>query len=69
MYIPVKKPTNEEAIEEKLQVLKDFYVIISVEDENAIRAMFRKALREENRRDPNVVLDRIARDLIAKKLA
>lgn len=63
-----KLPTPDEAIEEKIQVLKDFYVINNREQEKSVRAKLREALVKEPRRDPYIVLDRVARTMILERL-
>ena len=69
MYVPVKKPTKETAIDDKIQVLKDFCVITTSREEEEIRSMLKIAVRDSKYNDPNIILDRVAIDLIARKLA
>lgn len=64
----VKLPTPDEAIEEKIQVLKDFYVINNRKQEESVRAKLKQALANEPRRDPYIVLDRVARVMILERL-
>lgn len=63
-----KLPTPDEAIEEKIQVLKDFYVINNRKQEESVRSKLKQALANEPRRDPYIVLDRVARTMILEKL-
>jgi len=64
----VKLPTPDEAIDEKIQVLKDFYVINNRKEEESVRAKLKQALANEPRRDPYIVLDRVARVMILERL-
>lgn len=63
-----KLPTPDEAIDEKIQVLKDFYVINNRKEEESVRAKLKQALANEPRRDPYIVLDRVARVMILERL-
>ena len=58
--------TAEQAVEEKMRVLKDFYV---VDQNNAddIRRRLKLAIADEPNTDFDIVLDRVAKTLIAKR--
>lgn len=62
-----RKPTPKQAVNEKLRVLRDFYI---VDDTN--KKEYKKLLLDEvakyPHRDPEIVLDQLASILIMKKL-
>lgn len=66
-YYKTKIVTVEDIINEKIKVLQDFY-IVDAENEESIRNMLITAVRDNPHRDPNVVVDGIAKTLIAEKL-
>lgn len=61
------KPTPKQAVNEKMRVLREFYVI---DNKNAdeVKAMLEGAIRESPNRDYEIVLDQVARKLISNKL-
>jgi hypothetical protein len=60
--------TVKQVINEKIQVLRDFYI---VDDDNEldIRKMLTEAINNAPDRDPDVVVDRIARNMITERLS
>ena len=58
--------TVEYAIEEKMRVLKDFYVV-DRHNEDAIYKRLKKAVDDEPNTDFDIILDRVAKTLIASK--
>ena len=63
----VKRTESERAIDDKLQVLKDFY-IIDDKNEDEYRKVLSSAIRAEPNTHHDIVLDRIARKLISEKM-
>ena len=64
----VGKPvTIDDIINEKIKVLRDFY-IVDATNEESIRNELVIAVRDNPHRDPNAVIDSIAKTLIAEKL-
>ena len=55
------------AVESKLRVLRDFYVV-DIHNEERIRRQLFKAVEDEPNKDFNTVLDRVAKQLITEKL-
>lgn len=66
-YMKSRYVTAERAIEDKLQVLRDFYIVDNKNEEE-----YRKVLLLAVHDDPNtqfdIVLDRVAKRMIAEKL-
>ena len=65
MYEPVK--TKEEAIREKIEILKDFGVIPrkSIVSENVMVNRFLQAMLDDPHTDYQIVLDRVTRQAIS----
>ena len=61
-YTPVDR-----AIDEKMQVLKDFY-IVDRNNEDDIRKELQAAIRNEPNSNYDIVLDRVAKRMIGEKL-
>lgn len=59
--------TVEKAIEEKMKVLEEFYVV-DKNNEREIRAMLWEAIHKYPNRDFDIVLDQVAKALISEKL-
>ena len=59
--------TVEDIINEKIKVLSDF-CIVNAKNEESIRNMLIIAVRDNPHREPTVVIDSIAKSLIAEKL-
>ena len=59
--------TVDSIINEKIKVLKDFCVV-NVRNEESIRNKFIIAIRDNPNRDPNVIVDAIAKSLIVESL-
>lgn len=66
-YVP-KPRTVEQIVEEKIQVLRDFY-IVDDRNEEEIRTLLTDAVNAEPNRDPDFIVDKVAKNLIADKLA
>lgn len=65
-YVPVER-TLDQAIREKMKVLKDFYVVDS-KNEKEIKQQLIDAVHAEPNKDFDIVLDRVAHTLIQRKL-
>ena len=63
---PEEKTMNQ-IIEEKLQVLEDFYIVDNSNREEIKKAIV-CAIRENPKSNPDYVVDRFAKNLIANKL-
>lgn len=64
-YVPQRDA--KQAIEEKIRVLKDFY-IVDKSNEEPVRAQMQAELDKRPEVDFDIVLDRFAKKLIGKKL-
>lgn len=64
-YQPVR--TTEMIVNEKIRVLHEFY-IVDGNNEESIRNMLTKAIKDRPDSNPDAIADRIARSLIAEKL-
>lgn len=63
----VNKPTIKQAINEKMRVLREFYVVDERNDTN-VRQLLETAVVSSPHRDYEIVLDHVARRLIFEKL-
>lgn len=61
------KKTTKTIINQKMRVLKDFYVVDD-DNEDYIRKQMERALKDHPNEDPEVVLDHFAHPLIQSKL-
>lgn len=59
--------TIDVVVEEKMQVLEDFYIVDS-NNYDEIKSMLICAIREHPLSSPDSVADRVAKDLISRKL-
>ena len=66
-YKPVR--TMEMVVNEKIQVLKDFFVVNNDDEEKQTRTDLIIAIRSEPDSDMDSVADRFAKTLISEKLA
>lgn len=66
-YVKGQNITPEQAIEHKLQVLKDF-CIVNGGNEDEYRKVLSFAIRNEPNTHHDIVLDRVAKRLIAEKM-
>lgn len=64
-YTP--RRTRDQAIQQKLKVLRGFY-IVNNENEEEYRKVLLLAVQDEPNTHYDIVLDRVARRLIAEKL-
>lgn len=62
-----RKPTPKMAIEAKMKVLREFYVVDS-SNEREIRGKLQAAINANPEKDYELVLDRVAHSMIEKKL-
>jgi predicted metal-dependent hydrolase len=62
-----KKPTPEQAVEAKLQVLEDFYIVDN-QNRDSMERMLKQAIKDHPDRDYEIVLDEVAKKLIMEKL-
>ena len=60
---PKHEITTEKLIEEKMNVLEEFYVV-NRENQHHIRKRLEKAITTYPKSDPAAVLDRVAREMI-----
>ena len=65
-YSKARRRTLEQAVYEKLNVLKEF-CIVNRKNEDEYRQILMDAAKSEPDRNYDVVLDQVARDLIKKK--
>jgi hypothetical protein len=67
-YYEDRKPTVKEAINAKMKVLREFYVVDESNDRE-IRAELKAAVDAHPGRDYELVLDQVAHRMIAEKLS
>lgn len=65
-YVPAERTLNQ-AIQEKMKVLKEFYVV-DRNNEKQIKQRLIDAVNAEPTKDFDIVLDRVAQTLIKEKL-
>jgi hypothetical protein len=65
-HVPAKRTLNQ-AIQEKMKVLKEFYVV-NGDNEDKIKQRLINAVNAEPTKDFDIVLDRVAQTLIKEKL-
>lgn len=65
-YVPVKDRTVDMVVDEKIIVLEDMRVV-DRKNENDIRTTLYKEIHKYPGTDPDIVVDRVARTLIAKR--
>lgn len=65
-YVPAER-TLDQAIREKMKVLKEFY-IVNKDNEEQIEQKLRAAVEAEPDKDFDIVLDRVAHTMIERKL-
>ena len=66
-YSKARRRTLEQAVYEKLNVLKEFCIVNRMNEEE-YRKILLDAAKSEPDRNYDVVLDQVARDLIKKKI-
>lgn len=66
-YVPVER-TLDQAIQEKIKVLKEFYVVDN-RNEETIKQQLIDAVNAEPNKNFDIVIDRVAHTLIQRKLS